>query len=174
MAAPGQDQLQILLDGKELDFTTPVPPRPDLTSEQLFPYVVEAQDVTREATEGFTKAIDALHRRACEVTNEYHMCVQEELRRLRNDKDHLRGNLQLSITEGEKLTEEKDDLKKDLEESEKALTTAHDRADAAEEKLEAHESMHEDSVKNTRMKGEKMYKKLRGVPRGELGAAHGG
>ena len=115
MAAPGQDTLQVMLNGKELDFTTPVPPRPELTSEQLFPYVVEAQDVTREATEHFTKAIDALHRRACDVTNEYHLRVQDEMRRLRNDNDNIRGNLHLMVTEGEQLTEEKDELKNDLE-----------------------------------------------------------
>ena len=115
MAAPGHGVPQIVLNGKELDLTAPVPPRPGLTSEQLFPYVAEAQDVTREATEHFTKAIDALHRRACDVTNEYRLRVQDEIRRLRNDNDNLRGNLHLMVAEGEQLTEEKEELKKDLQ-----------------------------------------------------------
>ena len=72
--------------------------------------MVEAQDVARGCTEGITGAIDALHRRACDVTNEYHLRVQDEMRRLRNDNDHLRGNLQLMAAEGEQLTEEKDEL----------------------------------------------------------------
>ena len=107
MAAPGQGNLQILLDGKELDFTSPVQPRPELTSDQLFPYVVEAQDVARGCTEGFMKAIEAFHRRADEVTNEYHLRAQDELRRLRNDKDHLRDNLQFAVTEAGKLSEDR-------------------------------------------------------------------
>ena len=98
MAAPAQGKLQIILDGKELDFTSPVQPRPELTSDQ-------AQDVARGCTEGFMKAIEAFHRRADEVTNEYHLRAQDELRRLRNDKDHLRENLQFAVTEAEKLSD---------------------------------------------------------------------